>query len=91
MKNFPLLLNFVATLPCKTNASVNVRVKLWRFCVPKIAEIRDMTNIYHTSKITCKDYETNQIVSNKHRKDAFTFTITYIKHYYIMWLELLYV
>jgi len=23
MKNFPLLLNFVATLPCKTNTSVN--------------------------------------------------------------------
>ena len=35
MKNFPLLLNFVATLPCKTNTSVNVRVKLWRFCVEK--------------------------------------------------------
>jgi len=35
MKNFPLLLNFVATLPCKTNSSVNVRVKLWRFCVEK--------------------------------------------------------
>ena len=26
MKNFPLLLNFVATLPCKTNTSVNVNV-----------------------------------------------------------------
>jgi len=24
MKNFPPLLNFVGTLPCKTNASVNV-------------------------------------------------------------------
>ena len=24
MKNFPPLLNFVATLPCKTNTSVNV-------------------------------------------------------------------
>ena len=35
MKNFPPLLNFVATLPCKTNTSVNVRVKLWRFCVEK--------------------------------------------------------
>ena len=28
MKTFPPLLNFVATLPCKTNTSVNVRVKL---------------------------------------------------------------
>jgi len=28
MKNFPLQLNFVATLPCKTNTSVNVCVKL---------------------------------------------------------------
>jgi len=26
MKNFLLLLNFVATLPCKTNTSVNVNV-----------------------------------------------------------------
>ena len=26
MKNFPLLLNFVATLPCKTNTSVNVNL-----------------------------------------------------------------
>jgi len=35
MKFFPPLLNFVATIPCKTNTSVNVRVKLWRFCVEK--------------------------------------------------------
>ena len=35
MKNFPPFLNFVATLPFKTNTSVNVRVKLWRFCVEK--------------------------------------------------------
>ena len=26
MKNFPLLLNFVATLPCKTDPSVNVNL-----------------------------------------------------------------
>jgi len=26
MKNFPPLLNFVATLPCKTNTSVNVNL-----------------------------------------------------------------
>ena len=26
MKNFPPLLNFVATLPCKTNTSVNVNI-----------------------------------------------------------------
>ena len=26
MKNFPLLLNFVVTLPCKTNTSVNVNL-----------------------------------------------------------------
>ena len=32
-EKFPTELNFVATLPCKTNTSVNVRVKLWRFCV----------------------------------------------------------
>ena len=35
MKNFPPYLNFVATLPCKTNTSVNVRMKLWKFCVEK--------------------------------------------------------
>jgi len=35
MKNFPLHFPTVATLPCKTNTSVNVRVKLWRFCVEK--------------------------------------------------------
>ena len=26
MKNFPLFFNFVATLPCKTNTSVNVNL-----------------------------------------------------------------
>jgi len=26
MKNFPLMLNFVATLPCKTNTSVNLNL-----------------------------------------------------------------
>ena len=35
MKNFPPHLNFVAALPCKTNTSMNARVKLWRFCVEK--------------------------------------------------------
>ena len=27
--------NFVATLPCKTNTSVDIRVKLWRLCIEK--------------------------------------------------------
>jgi len=35
MKNLPPYLNFVATLPCKTNTSVYARMKLWRFCVEK--------------------------------------------------------
>jgi len=34
-KNFPLHLNFVAALPCKTNTSMNACVKLWRFCIEK--------------------------------------------------------
>ena len=51
MKNFPPLLNFVASLPCKTNTSVNVRVKLWRFCVEK----------HHTSFLQICGLQTVQI------------------------------
>jgi len=50
MKNFPLLLNFVATLPCQTNTSVNtVNVNLYNNAV-LLSNAKFMQNI--TKKVT---------------------------------------
>jgi len=39
MKNFPLHLNFVAALPCKTNTSMNVNVTLQQCCFTQQCKI----------------------------------------------------
>ena len=72
MKNFPLLLNFVAALPCKTNTSVNVNLYNNAVLLSDAKFKQNMTKkLTKVDKITTinkfKDYVRSVLPSHEHK------------------------